>query len=419
MQESIKDKVNINLDKINDFIGDSSRAAFEGGKKVVGSIGSGIKDVGNFIRTSADTTDATKAADITDKVFNPATKGLPTSATPNTVTEQNTTDATNQPYRSIIGEEPVATGDAFFEAEKVKPSFNLNPEFDDEDEDEDDDIDLEEQRRREYLAGERELARRDKGDETSNVSKVGAVQQYHEELKLWENVNNSGYRNGRFLPFKSVEGTGSDETNSEYEIGYGIKIKQSWLSDNRKDWPMINGVPTDIREGISKKQAEVWCYELQNQAYETAKKNIPTASWDKLSEVEKTFWTDLAYNAGEAGIKGNVKAKESLAAGHSVEGMVKCLDYINANGKPYRGLLNRRVSMYNAAALDAPGSPVIKEYEIKEDGTVHLKFSSSFNTSKISPGFAKQLNKDKGFTFKAKPGLIPGVYKAGKGYSFR
>lgn len=417
MEDSIKDKVNINLDKINDFIGDSSRSVYEGGKKIVSSIGSGIKDVGNFIRTSADTADAKKAADITDKVFNPATKGLPTSAPMNSIAEDNTPDATDQGTKFITEDEVVKTGDAFFEAEKIKPSFDLNPEFDEEDEE--DDIDLEAQERRRQLAGERELERRAKGDETSIIPKSVAVKQYHETLKSWENPNKDGYRNGMFLPFKSVEGTGSDDTNSEYEIGYGIKIKKDWLSEDRKKWPVINGVPTDIRGGITQHQAEVWCYEKQNQAYDTAKKNIPAASWDKLSEVEKSFWTDLAYNAGEAGIKGNVKAKESMAAGYSVEAMIKCLDYINANGKPYRGLLNRRISMYNSAALDAPGSPVIKEYEVKEDGTVDLKFSSSFNTSKVSSGFAKKLNQGKSLTIKVKPGMKTGVYKAGKGFSFR
>ena len=221
-----------------------------------------------------------------------------------------------------------------------------------------------------------------------------AKKAYHEEIKGYENPRELGLKGSTFKPIRSMEGRGSDKENSEYEIGYGIKIKESWLTDNRKAWPKINGVPVDVRKGISKRQAEDWSLQYQEQAYASAK-GIVGSPWKDMTEREKIYWSDLVYNLGEAGTKKNSKALKLMNKGLPVEAAIATLDSIHVNGKPNLGIFKRRVKMYNELADSLPGVPRIEEYSFSKG--IKVKFSSSFFSDKVSKGLAKAVHTSKGW----------------------
>jgi len=226
-----------------------------------------------------------------------------------------------------------------------------------------------------------------------------------------ETVNNVS----KFIPIKSLEGTGPDkETMSGFEIGYGIKIPKAWLADDESKWPVVQGVSVNVKNGITDEQATAMTKDLLDKAYKDAKSEVN--GWNTLSEREKSFWADLTYNGGKGAIAKNTKAVAASKKGLSVEAMIGVFNFIKADGKHRRGLLNRRLSMYNQAALSISGAPVASSYEIK-DGLVNIQFSNGFMTNKVSKSFAKKINNNKKiYTIKAK--LDNGSYKVDKNYNF-
>ena len=212
-------------------------------------------------------------------------------------------------------------------------------------------------------------------------------------VKKTENGSRKGFEKdatgGRFMPISSMEGEGPDSGMSDMEIGYGIKIEKSWLTNDRSKWLKIDGVPVDIRKGISEDQASSMTKEYLDKAYKTASSKLK--HWDKMAESEKAFWADLTYNGGAKAINKNPKAMAAANSGHTVEAMILALDYIKAGGKIARGLLNRRLSMYNKAALEVAGAPIIEEYRMGD--SIEVKFSSSLMTDKASKEFTNKVNR--------------------------
>jgi len=410
-------------EEIGDFLGETGTAIKETVKDAIG-INNEEEEVREFRSKVLPGTSTNTRAGHTGLLIEEEVPTVPTTAS-NTVPNK-IKPVSERKVKAVTGKEV----DQRVDAEEEVREFNLN--------DLDTDIILEEDipepmvdpeiiQKRQLLSDLKALKMQaEEGTDTKGrLSKAGARYQYNDKLREWENPNGSGYEEykgkKKFMPFESIEGTGSDPGNSKYEIGYGVKIKQSWISDNRENWPKINGIPTDIREGISKEKAQEWCLELQDKAYNQAKRSASSA-WTNLSEAEKTLWTDLTYNGGAKAIDKNPKAKEALTKGYSVEAALKTLDYIHAGSKgkarSLRGLLNRRLSMYNNVALDLPGVPVIDSYSI-EEGNVKVNFSSQFNTDKVSSSYLKKLNQNKSLSFKVKPGMPEGDYKANKEYDFR
>lgn len=218
-----------------------------------------------------------------------------------------------------------------------------------------------------------------------------ARQDLFESLKVSENAENKGFRmtnNGqRFMPTESLEGGKGDL--SAYEIGYGVKIPKKWMSDNPKDWLVLDGEPIDIRKGLTSEQAERLLEEKMNTAVEAASK-VP--NFDKMTPKGQMYFADFLYNLGADGMKRNPKSLKALKAGYTTEAIALTLDAINAKGKPYRGLLERRVKGYNEAALEITGAPVIEKYEY--GSKVRVKFAYPFMTDTVSNKFKKRVGED-------------------------
>lgn len=210
------------------------------------------------------------------------------------------------------------------------------------------------------------------------------------DLTAFENAQKEGLvkssTGNKWMPIKSGEGRGPDKNMSFYEIGHGIKIHEDWLGTDKSKWPTVKGVKVDVSQGLTEDQEEAFVGQLLDKSYVAAKEKIST--WDDLSENAKVFWGDLAYNGGAGAIDKNPKAKAAVENGYSVEGMILALDYIGSAGKPSRGLLNRRISMYNQAASEINGAPIIEEYKFGDE--IKVKFAHGFMTEKVSKGFKKK-----------------------------
>jgi len=245
-----------------------------------------------------------------------------------------------------------------------------------------------------------------------------AKREHLEDVKIAENAGAKGYvkstSGARFMPFDSLEGQGPDKGMSKQEIGYGIKIPKVWFSKDKKKWPKIDGVPVDISKGITEEQATTMLRDVLEDSDKTAKTKL--SKWSDMTAQEKVFWSDLTYNMGAKAIDKNPKAKAAANAGRTVEAMVLALDSIRAAGKPLPGLLNRRLTRYNQAALEITGAPVVEEYNFGEE--IKIKFSSDFMTDKVSPKFAKKIKANDGWLTISKGGVDSFVKKADDNFKF-
>lgn len=238
------------------------------------------------------------------------------------------------------------------------------------------------------------------------------------EVKALENPREKGLVKGqgseRFMPFESVEGTGPDSGMSKYEIGYGIKIPKTWLSKDKRSWPTIDGVVVDISKGITKEQAESLSKKSLDKSYKAAKKRL--TKWDDMTNKEHAFWGDITYNGGDGAINKNPKAKAKANEGYTVEAMVLALDFIKMGKTPSRGLLNRRLTMYNQAALEVTGAPIIDQYKFGKN--IQIKFAYNFMTDKVSKKFSDKIKKSDGWLTITTGGDMDKVIKVGKNYKF-
>lgn len=248
-------------------------------------------------------------------------------------------------------------------------------------------------------------------DEGALVTKQDAGQarsSHLQDLMKFENAQNKGLvktaTGSKWMPIKSGEGRGPDKSMSEYEIGHGIKIPESWMSDNKRDWPMVRGVKVNIKEGLTKDQEESLVRDLLEKSYTQAEKVIP--GWKDISENEKTFWGDFIYNGGKGVLDKNPKAKAALAKGNTTEAMIRSLDFIGSAGKPARGLLKRRISMYNKAASEINGAPIIEEYTFGPE--IKVKFAHGFMDDKVSNKFLSNVDADNQLFFKSWSGKADG-----------
>ncbi len=250
-------------------------------------------------------------------------------------------------------------------------------------------------------------------------TKTNARSSYLTEIKNRENPSKVGFQtaNGvsKFMPIASSEGTGPDkDIMSKFEIGYGIKIPKVWLGADEDKWPVVQGVSVNIRNGLTDEQATAMSKDIMDKSYASAGKTV--SGWKNLSENEKTYWADLAYNGGSGAIKKNKRAMKAAEKGLSVEAMIDVFHFIGSGGKRSRGLLNRRLSMYNQAALSISGAPVATSYEVK-DGLVFIQFANGFMTNKISKKMSDKITKN-GNKYIMKEPFEKGSWKADKIYKF-
>jgi GH24 family phage-related lysozyme (muramidase) len=167
----------------------------------------------------------------------------------------------------------------------------------------------------------------------------------------------------------------------------------SWLKDDPKGWPVIDGVPTDVRKGLTVPQVDSLLSMRAGKDRAVASSQLKT--WTDMTEQEKLGWMDLTYNGGSGAIKLNPKARAAANAGYTMEGLARLFDYTKAGNKRYRGLLKRRLNHYNQAALSVTGAPVVEEYKWGEE--VWVKFSSSLRSEKFSKKFRDKINKNDGW----------------------
>lgn len=246
---------------------------------------------------------------------------------------------------------------------------------------------------------------------------------YFENLKRRENGENKGLTSGPqgqqvFMPIESLEGHGPDgEVFSTLEIGYGTKIPQSWLTDEQSEWPVIDGVPVDVRAGITVQQANSLARESLSKAEAFVKGKVK--DYESLTSYEKLFWTDLVYNGGQKAIAKNPKAKKAMDKGFSGEAMIRVFDFIGTAGKKTRGLLNRRVSSYNKAAAETTGLPLVDT--IEWGSQIRVRFTSNIHSDKVSDKFSKSINDNGGwYTVTTGPKGLEGkkIFQADKNYQF-
>lgn len=240
---------------------------------------------------------------------------------------------------------------------------------------------------------------------------------YLQYLKSQENPNNKGRVNvggqPKYMMFKSVEEK-KEKGQSEYEIGYGVKVLDKWLTDKKENWPVIDGVPVNVKEGLTSNQVDSLVNDKLKDYREASKKSL--VQWDEMTEEEKYAWTDLSYNGGKGAIRMNKKAKLAADVGYTMEGLVKIFDFTKAGSQRYHGLLKRRLNAYNKAALSVTGAPVVEEYKWGEE--VWVKFSSSLRSDKFSKAFRDKINKAGGWYKVPGKGGTPKHVKVGENFLF-
>lgn len=250
-------------------------------------------------------------------------------------------------------------------------------------------------KRREDITTEDARSMYMEGTMAAQTDEETAQNDYLTRIRTLENADQKGKKGNKFYPIESLEGTGPDgDVFSDKELGYGIKVMKEWLEDDPKGWPMIDGVPVNVQDGITEQQARSLTQSAIDKARESASKKIP--KYDDMTAYEKQYWTDLTYNGGTAISKRNPKAMKAAEAGYSGEAMIKTFDYIKAGGSKTRGLLNRRLNMFNEASSEISGLPVVEEYQWGEDG-VKIKFASKIESDKVSKKFRDKINKAEGW----------------------
>jgi len=196
----------------------------------------------------------------------------------------------------------------------------------------------------------------------------------------------------------------------EKNIGWGFKVEPEMLTDDQSKWPKANGIPIDLRKGISRDTAMTLLHQELEKSREVCKAQMP--GWDKMTPMEKFFWTDLAFNSGKDTFKKSPKAVKAAKEGYTAEAAIKSLDFIHSGKVQMRGLFNRRIASYNQMAKELPGVPEIEEAEWGEE--VRVKFAHKVKSTKVSKAFANKINKstDGWFTVtKGKKGRKRKVYK--------
>jgi len=245
-----------------------------------------------------------------------------------------------------------------------------------------------------------------RGGLTRNKGQANTM--YMDMLKKAENPDMKGLTtvNGekRFMMIKSPKEK-KEDGQSEYEIGYGIKVLDDWLSDDPKKWLKINDIPVNVKEGLTQEQVDTLLQERigKDRAVTSSQLN----HWDNMTEEEKIGWQDLTYNGGIGLLKSSSQAKTAANKGYTMEGLVKLTHFTRAGSQRYRGLLKRRINNYNQAALSVTGAPVIEKYEFGPKG-IRIKFSSKLMGPKFSKGFKDKVNAADGWY------NVPGSVKEGK-----
>jgi len=245
-----------------------------------------------------------------------------------------------------------------------------------------------------------------RGGLTRNKSQANVL--YMNMLKDAENKDRKGLTtiNGekKFMPFKSISEK-KEKGISEFEIGYGIKIKDDWLSDDHRKWLNINDIPVNVKEGLTQDQVDALLKENITKNRDATSTQL--TKWSEMTEEEKMGWQDLTYNGGLGLLKSISEAKTAANKGYTMEGLVKLTHFTRAGSVRYRGLLKRRLNLYNHAALSNPGAPVIEKYEFGPKG-MRIKFSSKLIGDKFSNAFKKRVNSNDGWY------NVPGKVKEGK-----
>lgn len=236
--------------------------------------------------------------------------------------------------------------------------------------------------RQPFKDGESDMApaSRDEGELTSN---------YLGRLRQRENSANEGLKGGRFFPINSLEGKG-DLNPTGKEIGFGMVIKPEWLGKDKAKWPVINGVPMDVKRGLTPEQVEVFVADKVKEVQGDMAKIVPR--WDELAPEVKLYFTDFGFNTGANAIRDkNPSAFKALEAGQPIDAMIATFDYWNVTkgGKKEanRGLLNRRLNEYNEVARSM-GVPEVESYKWG-GGRAQVKF-----TGKLKEGSEKHFDKD-------------------------
>lgn len=249
-----------------------------------------------------------------------------------------------------------------------------------------------------------------RGTLTRSKSQAGTL--YMDQIKKEENPEMKGLTtiNGekRFMMIKSPAEK-KEVGQSEYEIGYGIKIMDDWLSDDPNKWMRINNVPVNVKEGLTMDQVDIYLKDriTRDRAFTKAELN----GWKDMTEEEKVAWQDLTYNGGIGLLKSDSQAKSAANKGYTMEGLAKLTHFTRAGSNRYRGLLKRRINNYNHAALSVAGAPVIEKYEYGPKG-MRIKFSSKLIGDKFSPSFKKKVNDNDGWYD------VPGTVTGGKDQTY-
>lgn len=174
----------------------------------------------------------------------------------------------------------------------------------------------------------------------------------------------------------------------EKDIGWGFKVEPEMLTEDKSKWPKVNGIPIDLRKGISRDVANSLLYQEIEKARETCRTQMP--NWDNMTPMEKFFWNDLAYNSGPETFNKSPNAVKAAKAGYTAEAAIKSLDFIGSGHKQVKGLFDRRIKSYNKMAQELPGVPEIEEAEWGEQ--VRVKFAHQIKSTKVSKAFTNKIN---------------------------
>lgn len=219
-----------------------------------------------------------------------------------------------------------------------------------------------------------------------------------------ENGDNVGLDKvaGVFTPYKDAHG---------YSVGYGHFITPQEKSNG---YIMIGDEKVPFEDGRSELTPERAMRLLE----QDLKKHIPTTSdwkvpFEEMHPTVQRGIMDLTYNLGKGGISKSPRALASFKAGNFGDGFIEMLATSSTEGKRSGGLLARRASAYNMAM--GKDLPKITEVEVKEDGSMYVKFSRAFGKDDISASNLNRIDKDGWLqVYSAKEGSLHSSTRVGK-----
>lgn len=203
---------------------------------------------------------------------------------------------------------------------------------------------------------------------------------FYDYVAKQENAANVGFDRvaGVYTPYKDAHGQ---------SVGFG-----HFLTDEERanGYIMIGEDKVPFKAGQSQLTPE----RARRLLEQDLKSHIPsTSDWavpfDMMHPAQQRGLMDLTYNLGKGGIKNAPQAYASFKAGKFTDGFIHMLSTASTEGKRSPALLVRRAEAYNLA--NAGGVPKISEVDVREDGSMYVKFAGEMSEAFVSKDISSRI----------------------------